>query len=417
MSSSTRDVVIVGGGVIGTSCAYYLSLAGWKVTVLERNPFGVGCSYGNCGVVTPSHVLPLTVPGAWRTALSSLIDPSSAFRVKPRLDVSLWGWLLQFARRCNRTDMMKAGHAIQALLNTSRQLYAELIEKEEMDCEWETNGLLFVFQTAAGLEHYAKTNQLLTDSFDMPAVQYDGKELEAFEPALKEGLAGAFHYELDAQLRPDRLLASWREVLRKRGVELVEECELQSIEQAGGQATVLKTSKGEMTAKNYVVATGALTPLLNAELGCKIPIQPGKGYSITMSRPTVCPKYPILFEEHHVAVTPMQSGYRIGSMMEFAGYDEKVDSRRLEALKRGAAVYLKDPFGEATEEEWFGWRPMTYDSVPIIDRCPKMSNVYIAAGHNMLGLSMAPATGRAVAQVLSEEKPHVDLAPYSLARF
>lgn len=136
-----------------------------------------------------------------------------------------------------------------------------------------------------------------------------------------------------------------------------------------------------------------------------------------MSRPAICPKYPILFEEHHVAVTPFHSGCRIGSMMEFAGYDDKLDLRRLDILKRGAAIYLKEPYGEVTQQEWFGWRPMTYDSVPILDRCPTMNNVFIAAGHNMLGLSMAPATGKAVAQVLNDEPTHVDLAPYSLARF
>jgi D-amino-acid dehydrogenase len=156
---------------------------------------------------------------------------------------------------------------------------------------------------------------------------------------------------------------------------------------------------------------------LNAELGCRVPIQPGKGYSLTMPRPAVCPTYPLIFEEHRVAVTPFASGYRLGSTMEFAGYDDTLDRSRLGLLTDAAKLYLKDPFAEPVQEEWWGWRPMTSDSVPVIDRAPAASNVLIAAGHNMLGLSMAPATGKLVAEMLSGGATHIDPAPYSLKRF
>ncbi len=148
----------------------------------------------------------------------------------------------------------------------------------------------------------------------------------------------------------------------------------------------------------FIVAAGAWTPLLNEHLGCRVPIQPGKGYSLTMPRPAVCPKIPLIFPETRVAVTPFQSGYRLGSTMEFAGYDESIRPERLQLLKDGATGYLREPYCEPVLEEWFGWRPMTYDSLPIIDRSPKYENVMIAAGHNMLGLSMAPATGKLVAE-------------------
>ena len=141
------------------------------------------------------------------------------------------------------------------------------------------------------------------------------------------------------------------------------------------------------------------TPLLNEQLGCRVPIQPGKGYSLTMPRPPACPKIPLIFPETRVAVTPFQSGYRLGSTMEFAGYDESIRPERLQLLKDGATGYLHEPYCEPVLEEWFGWRPMTYDSLPIIDRSPKYENVIIAAGHNMLGLSMAPATGKLVAEL------------------
>ncbi len=414
---ATRTVVVVGGGVIGTACAYYLSKAGWQVTLADKGRHGAGCSHANCGYVSPSHVLPLAVPGAFRTAIWSLFQRDSAFAVRPRFDPTLWGWLLRFAARCNKKDMLAAGRGISTLLNSSRALYDQLLREEPIDCEWQTRGILFVFRTQPAMGHYAETNKLLSDSFNMPARRYDGEALNALEPALKPGLAGGWLYEGDAHLRADRLLYAWRRVLEGRGVVVREDCEITGFATSGGTARAALTPQGELPADAFVVAAGAWTPFLNRHLGCKIPIQPGKGYSITMPRPARCPTYPLLFEEHHVAITPMRSGYRIGSTMEFAGYDTTLNHRRLQMLRDGASLYLHEPFAEPVEEEWFGWRPMTYDSLPVIDRSPALANVHVAAGHNMLGLSMATATGKLVAEMLSGQTPHVDPGPYSVGRF
>ncbi len=413
----SSDVIIVGGGIIGACSAYYLSRAGARVRIVERSTFGSACSSANCGLVCPSHVLPLTTPGAIGRAVRSLFQKDAAFAVKFRLDPSLWGWLLSFARRCNPTDMLAAGRGIQALLNSSRQLYEQLITAERLDCDWETQGLLFVFASEAGLEHYAETNRLISDNFGMPAKAFIGQELQDLEPALKPGLAGGFLYERDAHLRPERLLAELRRILEARGVQIVEHCAVEQVKQSAGRATALVTHQGELTADTYLFATGAWTPLFNRELGCRVPIQPGKGYSLTMPRPECCPQLPLIFEEHHVAVTPWASGYRLGSTMEFSGYDTHLNPRRLELLKQGASHYLHEPHCEPVLETWYGWRPMTPDSKPVIDRSPRHDNVWLAAGHNMLGLSMAPATGKLLTELLSGQSPHVDPGAYRLARF
>jgi D-amino-acid dehydrogenase len=415
--SSERHVIVVGGGVIGAACAYYLSRAGWAVTVLDSGGFGQGCSHANCGFVCPSHVLPLAAPGAVRDALKALLRRNGPLSIKPRLDPGLWGWLFRFVRRCNRRDMLAAGHAIQALLNSSRTLYQQLMDEEPLDCEWQTRGLLFVFATRAGMNHYAETDWLLRTSFGVTGRRLDGDELTAVEPALKPGLAGGWLYERDAHLRPDRLMASWQRVLAARGAVIREGCPVEGVVREGGRARAVVTKLGELAADAVVFATGAWTPLLSRHLGCTLPIQPGKGYSLTMPRPARCPTRPMLFEEHRVAVTPMRSGYRLGSTMEFAGYDRTLDPRRLELLREGARHYLHEPYCEPVEEAWFGWRPMTYDGLPIIDRSPALANVLIAAGHNMLGLSMAPATGKLVAEMLGAGPPHLDPAPYTVRRF
>jgi D-amino-acid dehydrogenase len=417
MSGRPGRAIVIGGGVIGTACAYYLARKGWRVTILEQGRFASGSSHANCGLVCPSHILPLAEPGAIREALGGLLRANAPFAIRPRVDFALWSWLAGFARRCNRHDMIAAGHAIQPLLEQSLSLYKGLVASESVACEWETRGVLFVYRSPDRLDSYAKIDELLREEFACPARRIEGAELGTLEPALRDGLAGGWYYERDAHLRPDCLMDSWRRVCESYGVEVVEGCKLSGFEGGDGLARAASSPAGPMEADAFVVATGAWTPQCNDQLGCCVPIEPGKGYSITMPRPTPCPAIPMIFPETHVAVTPFASGYRLGSTMEFAGYDDTLDSRRLSLLSDGARDYLRQPTCEPIEETWYGWRPMTPDSVPIIDRAPRYRNVLVAAGHNMLGLSMAPATGRLVAELLSDEAPSIDPRPYRISRF
>lgn len=416
------SVAIVGGGIIGVTSAWYLHRAGWQVTVLDKGVIGGACSKGNCGLVCPSHVLPLTEPGAIKQAVKAMLSPGSPFRIKPRTDPALWSWLWHFARRCNHSSMTQAAHAIQAMLASSITEYEHLVHQDKIECEWQNKGLLFAYASRQGLDAYDPTNQLLTDMFNEPARKLDTAQVLALEPALLDRVAGGWYYEHDAHLRPDVLLASLRERLEAGGVTFIENCEFQGF--SGGRPTTvgcdakrLLTSGEDIAADVFLFASGAWSPKLQSHLGCKIPIEPGKGYSITMPRPDVCPEIPLIFPEHRVAVTPMQTGYRLGSIMEFAGWDESLRPERLELLRRGAKHYLKQPYCEPELETWYGWRPMTYDGVPLIDRSPLWNNVWMAAGHNMLGLSMATGTGRLVSELLAGSTPHLDPAPYQLARF
>jgi D-amino-acid dehydrogenase len=417
MSTSARHVAIIGGGVIGTASAFYLSRSGWRVTLIDKGAFGSGSSHGNCGLVCPSHILPLAEPGMVGQALSSLFQKNSPFAIRFRFDASLWSWLVHFALRCNRHDMIEAGQGIQPLLESSLELYRELVEREGIDCEWETKGLLFAYRSKDQMDAYAATDRLLSESFHCPAQRYGGDALIELEPALRPGLAGGWYYHDDAHLRPDKLLRSWRKVLESGGVTIREHCAFRGFRRQNGRAVAADTEQEGLTADAFVVATGAWTPLLNDQLGCRIPIQPGKGYSLTMPRPSICPSIPLVFPETRVAVTPFRSGYRLGSTMEFAGYDTSIDPKRLQLLRDGAAPYLREPESAPIEEKWYGWRPMTWDSLPIIDRSPALENVVIAAGHNMLGLSMAPATGKLVAELLGGDQPFLDPKPYRVSRF
>ena len=413
-----QRVVIVGGGVVGAASAYYLRKAGKEVTILDKGLFGKGCSHGNCGYISPSHVLPLCKPGAITKTLKSMFDNNSAFYLRPRVDFKLWAWLLKFARYCNEADMLATGRALNAILQSSSSEYRRLFESSELtNAEWDTTGMLFVFATQKMYDEYAVTNDLLTKDFGVPATPLNGKQLVEVEPTLKEGLAGAFKYQIDSHLRPSALMAAWKRRLLEIGVQIHENTEVTGFIHEGGQTKAARTAAGDHTADQFVLAAGSWTPLIGKALGYVPPIQPGKGYSITMPRPKLCPKHGMILEEYHVAITPFETGYRIGSTMEFAGYDSTLNRQRLGLLRRGASEYLIDPFAEPVEEEWFGWRPMSCDGKPIIDRVPRYSNTYVAAGHSMLGVSQAPGTGKLLSELMTGTKPHIDPTPFRTGRF
>ncbi|HEX5447145.1 MAG TPA: FAD-dependent oxidoreductase [Pirellulales bacterium] len=416
MAKSEASVLVVGGGVIGAACAYYLRQTGRPVTLIEQHQFGRGCSHGNCGFVCPSHVLPLAGPGALTAALKTLFARNSPLKVRWRLDPALWGWFWQFARKCNQRDLLDAAHAIQALLVSSRSLYDELLRTTLTEVEWESHGLLFVFRTPTAMDHYAHTDRLLGAEFGVAATRYDGAALCELEPALQPGCAGAWHYTADSHLRPDKLMLAWRRALEAQGVEIREQCELRELVVDRQRLRSVVTNQGEIAADQVVIATGAWTPQLRRTLRCRLPIQPGKGYSLTMPRPTICPRLPMIFEEHRVAITPFASAYRIGSTMEFAGYDTSLNPDRLRLLREAAAIYLREPNAEPVLESWYGWRPMTPDSLPYIGVVPGLENVLVAAGHGMLGVSMSPATGRLVAELMTGQTPHLDPKPYAVDR-
>jgi len=410
------DVLILGGGVIGLACAYYLLEAGRGVTVLEQGSAGCGSSHGNCGTLTPSHATPLAMPGMIGAALRTLLQPDAPLRIAPRLDPSLWRWLFGFARRCNWSDFRAATLAKAPLLLHSRRLIEELVSKESLDCEFAASGTLYVFRDAAEFEQSQWLPRALRE-IDLPIETLDGARVQALEPALKPGVAGGYFNPGDAHLRPDRFVAGLARLVRAKGGTIAEGARVEAIEREGTRIARVRTSLGDFAGRDVVLALGAWSPALARQLGLDLPIQPGKGYSITYTRPANCPRIPLVLKERSVCVTAWSSGYRLGSTMEFAGYDTSLNRARLDALKRGATEYLREPEGAQIVEEWYGWRPMTPDDLPILGRAPLVDNLVLATGHGMLGVSMSAISGVLVSEVITGKPPSLDLARYSVARF
>ena len=409
-------VIVIGGGVIGASSAYFLRLAGYRVTLIDKNTLGSQCSHGNCGLICPSDALPLASPGAVSSTLKTLFKRHNPLYIKPRVSPRLWLWLVKFALRCNQRHMLQAAEARMPLLESSLHLYQSLIEREQIECEWQKNGLLYVYKDQAAMDSYQATDELLTKHFSLSAKRFDTCALSELEPAVSEDVAGGWYYEEDAHLRPDRLMSEWKRVLQSYDVDVLEATEVFKFKRKGIKATGVLTRDGVIEADKFVLAVGAISPQWEKEIGADLPIQPGKGYSLTYPKPQYSPRIPMIFPQHRVAMTPMKSGYRLGSTMEFSGYDTSINRRRIELLKKGAEPYLREPYGDQVEEEWYGWRPMIYHGIPIIDTSPRMDNVLVATGHNMLGLSMGPATGKLVSELVAGEPTHVSAKPYQLLR-
>lgn len=415
--SDRRSAIVIGGGLIGCSSAYYLCRNGWNVTLLERKQIGSGASHGNCGYVCPSHAMPLSGPGVVAHTLPSLFRRDAPLSIPARFDPTLWKWLLQFTRQCTTDRMMHAANGRNALLASSMNLYRQIVREESIDCEWTDHGLLLVYQSAKDFAGYRTTAELLKREFGIEAVAYPGEAVKDLEPSLKSGMAGGWHFPGDAHVRPDKLLTGLKKAIEQHGGVIRENAEVVSLKRAGDQIVAVETSQGSFTADEIVLATGAEAPQFAKAIGCRLPIQPGKGYSLTMQRLRNQPKIPMIFEEHHVAVTPLESGFRVGSTMEFTGYDRSINPKRLALLRKSAAEHLEEPLPETVDEEWAGWRPMSVDGLPCIGRAPADGNLIVAAGNGMIGLATAPATGKLVAEIASEQTPHIDAAPYSLSRF
>lgn len=416
MNEGDAEVLILGGGVIGLACAFYLLSEGRSVRLLEQGRVGAAASHGNCGTLTPSHAPPLAAPGMVGQALRWMLSPSAPLYIKPRWDPALMRWLRQVAGRCNAADWRASGLAKGALLNYSRALTEDLVYGQDLDCGFEASGFHYVFRTERALERQRRDLPLLAE-LGIRASVLDGAALAADEPALLPGMAGAIHFPGDAQLRPDRYTAELARLVRAAGGVIEEGVCVTGFETGRNGIEAVQTSEGRRSGGRVLLALGAWSPQFARNLGLAIPVQPGKGYSITYERPALAPRRPLVLKERSVCVTAWNDGFRLGSTMEFSGYDDRLNRTRLAALERGAAQYLREPAGPSKREEWCGWRPMVVDDLPLIGRSPRHSNLWLATGHGMMGIGMAAGTGRLVTDLMLGRPPLVDPAPYAPARF
>ena len=413
---SQQDVVIIGGGVIGVCSAYYLAQKGIQVTLIEKGEIASGCSYGNGGLIVPSHCVPLASPGALGSGLRWLLDSDSPFYIKPRFDIDLFRWLIRFALASRHGQMLRAIPVMRDLLFASRALYNELAKHAGFDFGFEGNGSLWVCLSKEKLEQEKEETHLF-EEFGIPFKVMDQSEVHDLEPALLPQVVGGIHYPRDGHINPHRFVTGLAEKAQGLGAQLWMKTEALGFESSGGKITNIHTTLGDILPKQVILATGSWSPGVARDLRLQIPIQAAKGYSITLENPPVSPKIPLSFGEARVVVNPLGDSLRLAGTLELAGMDFSINRRRVDAMQKASNEYLPGLQEARIIEIWRGLRPCTPDGLPIIGRSRGFNNLIVAAGHAMLGMSLGPITGKLVSQLVSEEKTEVDVFPFRMERF
>jgi D-amino-acid dehydrogenase len=412
-----KKVSIIGGGIIGLCTAYYLSKEGYEVIVFDSTDLSGGCSYGNAGMIVPSHIRPLAQPGMIAQGIKWMFDSQSPFYVKPRLNKDLIKWGLQFYKFANPLHVSKSMPALRDLGLLSKELYVDL-NKESNSFFYEEKGLLMLFQTEKTGEEMHMEGRIASQMG--LAVDFLSKEeVSKLETGTKTNVIGGVHYKCDAHLYPQKFMTFMKSELMRLGVVVRRYTTVTDflINHANGKVTELVTNKGNYKTDEVVLASGAWSPAIAKKMGTTVSILPGKGYSFTLSNKTQKPAIPSILCEGKVAVTPMNGDIRFGGTMEIThNADTKINQNRLQGIVRTVNSFYPDLNIEqpAPENTWFGFRPCTPSGMPIIARDKKIGNVIFATGHAMMGLSLAPATGKLVTEIISNKSLSVSTTMFQL---
>ena len=419
MSEQSKHILIIGGGVIGLSTAYYCARRGHRVTLLDRNPEQRdGCSFGNAGMVVPSHFVPLAAPGAVKTALKWMWNPESPLYIKPRLNWELMSWGWKFMRAANAQHVARSAPLIRDLSFASRDCFEELAALPDNDFGLVKKGLVMLCQTQHGLDYEAKY-AAQANELGVPAQVLDAKQLAQLDPTVTMAVAGGVYFPKDCHLSPNRFMAGLKQQCDMLGVKFLWSTEVAAFTRHASGITSVTTAAGETSADEIILCGGSWSPVVAHELGLKLPMQAGKGYSLTLIKPRELPQICSIFTEARVAVTPMGGTLRFGGTMEIAGLNEDINPVRVQGIIKAVPKYFPKfaPDDFAGIQPWRGLRPCSPDGLPYLGRTAKFSNLTIATGHAMMGLSLGPITGKLVSELLSGEEPSIDLTPLNPDRY
>jgi D-amino-acid dehydrogenase len=408
----SKSVLIIGAGAIGLSCALHCARKGHRVTVLERNGAQRdGCSFGNAGMIVPSHFVPLAAPGMVRLGLKMMWNPESPFYIKPRLDGELFDWALKFWRAANAEHVRRSAPLLRDLSFASRSLFEEFAAQTQNEISLTPRGLLMLCQTQHALDDEAKF-AAQANALGVPAEVLDAAQVAKLDPGVTMSVAGAVYFPKDAHFTPERYVAALQSQAEKLGVRFRWNTEVTGLEMAGGKITAVRAPAEEFLADEIILCGGSWSPLLARELGLKIPIQAGKGYSLTLPQPRELPQFCSIFTEARMAITPMGTTLRFGGTMEISGLNEDINPARVQGIIKSVPRYFPKfaPEDFAGIRPWRGLRPCSPDGLPYLGRTAKFSNLIIATGHAMMGMSLSPATGQIVSEIISGEKPRFDLS-------
>lgn len=417
-----KPIVIIGGGVIGLFSAYYLLEAGEKVIVIDKSSGDEGCSFGNAGMVVPSHFIPLASPGMIEKGLKWMLDSESPFYVKPRISLELLKWGLQFYKNSNQKHVDRSVPLLRDLGLISKSLYHDLAEK--LNYSYEEKGLIMYCKKQQTLDEEAHVAEL-ANKIGIEAKVLNKKAIHNLEPEIRPEVAGAVYFPGDAHLNPTELIESLKKFLIERGVVIKYNSELINIQSAGEEITTLEILNNEqketLQVGKVVLAAGSWSGVLGKLLKLNLPMQAGKGYSVSKTQlPNKEIFIPNILVEARVAITPMSGKFvRFGGTMEIGGLDSTINMNRVRGIIKSVPEFFPDYSLDLPkkEEVWYGFRPCSPDGLPYIGDSGVYKNLFINTGHAMMGISLAPASGKLISQKILGKKTEMDLDGFSAQRF
>ena len=415
----TKSIIIVGGGVIGLCTAYYAMQKGFHVTILERGKQNHdACSLGNAGMIVPSHFTPLAAPGMIGYGLSQMLNPESPFFVRPRLDMKLLDWGFKFWQAANQEHVDKASTLLRDMNLASRGLYENFSDAWSNDFLLAKKGLLMLCKTHKTL-HEEGQLAVKANKLGLRAEVLDAQETAKRDPDVTMDVVGSVYFAQDCHLSPQKFMASLTQSLLDGGASLCFGTEVKGWRIAGGKIEAVLTNREDFSADEYVLAGGSWSAEALKGLGLKLPMQAGKGYSMTQKRPRQLPGLCSILMEARVAVTPMGETLRFGGTMEITGLDESISKNRVNGIIKSIPQYFPEFKSEDFSDEpvWVGLRPCSPDGLPYIGRFGKYSNLSAATGHSMMGLSLGPITGKLMSEILSNSQTSIGIEALSPDRY
>lgn len=409
-------VTIIGGGIIGLSSAWYLKSAGFEVEVIDQNDFSNNCSYGNAGFIAPSHIIPLASPGMVAKGIKYFMNPSSPFYIKPTFDIDLIKWAWNFYRSATAEHVEKSMTVIRDINWLSKKLYKELF-LENGGFEYNETGLLQIFKTEKGMKAELSTAEK-ANQIGVEARVLDIDQVIKLTGMSRVDALGAVYYPGDALVYPDKFMNFLKQKLKDANVIFHSNTRVLDFTTNRNRIEKIRTSKGEFSVEYLVLASGAWTRNLVKKIGLNLLLQDGKGYSITLQDINEKPAVPAVLTESKVAVSPYKNALRLGGTLEFSTFSEVKRQKRIKAIIDAVPRYY--PSLNVTmpkiETVWYGYRPCSYDGLPYIGASDKFNNLVLATGHSMMGLSMGPATGKLVSEILSGQNLSMDIKPFAINR-
>lgn len=395
-------IAIIGGGVVGLACGWSLATRGADVVVLERAVVGDGASKGNTGWVSPTISTPLASPGTLAMGLKSALDPNGALVIRPELDTRWLRWLWAFRGAASRERFLRG---VEALHNLNRRTFEVLdaYAADGVEFEMHGGGILVLGKTPKGIAWFAPVfEDLKKVGFEGGIEQLTPEQARAIEPALSDEVQHVIRTTIDRYVQPQSLMIGLAERIRDLGHEVREGIDVTGLRRTPS-GWAIDTDQDPVEADRVIVATGAQSPALLKPLGLDVPIVPAKGYSITLKGEGTRPSEALYLTEPKIGISGYDEGVRIAGVFELPGKDLSVDRERLDQVVADACSFLRDWHPASTEasvEGWAGWRPATPDSLPLLGPVPGHDGLFLATGHGMLGVTLAPSTGALLAEMV-----------------